>query len=400
MRKLVSYREVVAVRDFPAHVRDKEGNPITNIQIAQVGGWECVVKRGEFQAGDFGVYFEIDTILPELEVFSFMANSKYRVKTRKIQGQLSQGLIMPISALAAAYPELAQAEQNKELSPNQDLSDFITVIKYEPEPEDNGVGQTKFPSFFPKTDQERVQNLITESNFELWRSANIQWEVTEKLEGSSMSVYYLDGDMGVCSRNMGFDLSKAENRFVAAAQSTGALDAIRDFCTATGRNLAFQGELCGPKVQGDIMKLKRLRWFVFDIYDIDKKRYLLSEERNMVLDELPSLERVPCLGLVDIGRFDVYDLQGRAGSLTSEEREYFHNCDTRVEQMEYLERLGQSLSKTARQYLTYAEGKMTLRPDHEREGVVFKATQVLGGEIPSFKAISNKYLLKSASKRK
>lgn len=71
------------------------------LECAHVGGWHCVVGKGEFKAGDFGVYFEIDSKLPEIEPFismEFLKSKHYKIETQKIRGEISQGLLMPFSA--------------------------------------------------------------------------------------------------------------------------------------------------------------------------------------------------------------------------------------------------------------------------------------------------------------
>ena len=65
------------------------------IEKAIVLGWECVVKKGEFQVGQMIIYCEIDSVLPELPEFEFLKDRKYRIRTIKLKGQVSQGLILP-----------------------------------------------------------------------------------------------------------------------------------------------------------------------------------------------------------------------------------------------------------------------------------------------------------------
>lgn len=69
------------------------------IETAQILGWQCVVKRGEFKVGDSVVYFEVDSVLPERNEFEFLRERKFRIKTIKLKKQISQGLVMPLSIL-------------------------------------------------------------------------------------------------------------------------------------------------------------------------------------------------------------------------------------------------------------------------------------------------------------
>ena len=75
------------------------------IVVAKVKGWNVVVKKGEFNVGDLAVYYEIDSFLPVRPQFEFLRKSSFkrmnsiegfRLKTIKLRGQLSQGLLTPI----------------------------------------------------------------------------------------------------------------------------------------------------------------------------------------------------------------------------------------------------------------------------------------------------------------
>jgi RNA ligase (TIGR02306 family) len=97
-RKLASIQEIISVEDIPG---------ADNIQVATVKGWKLVVKRDEFKAGDKAIYFEIDSFLPIKDEFEFLRKSSFkrmgdlegfRLKTIKLRGQVSQGLLLPVGA--------------------------------------------------------------------------------------------------------------------------------------------------------------------------------------------------------------------------------------------------------------------------------------------------------------
>jgi RNA ligase (TIGR02306 family) len=200
-----------------------------------------------------------------------------------------------------------------------------------------------FPSVIPKTDQERVQNLVKE--IATAAADQLRYEVTEKLEGSSMTVYLIDGEFGVCSRNL--DLKETEgNTFWQVARLDDTEDKMR---IAGLNNFAIQGELIGPGIQGNIYRLNKPEFRVFDVYNIQTGAYLAPHERRALIKVLDLLH-VPVLHT---------DRTLGAGS---------------VEEI-----------------LQFAEGKSVMGDitGPEREGIVFKEA---GGGM-SFKAISNKYLL-------
>ena len=64
------------------------------VECARVGGWTIMVRKGQFNKGDLGIYFEIDSKVPSTEPFKFLESKKYRIKTQKYGSFYSQGLLM------------------------------------------------------------------------------------------------------------------------------------------------------------------------------------------------------------------------------------------------------------------------------------------------------------------
>lgn len=110
------------------------------------------------------------------------------------------------------------------------------------------------------------------------------YEVTVKLDGSSMTVYHRDGETGVCSRNLDL-LEDDGNTFWSVAKMLNLPSRI----AALG-NFAVQGELMGPGIQGNRENLPQHDLFVFDVFDIDAQRYLLPPERIQFMAHLNATE--------------------------------------------------------------------------------------------------------------
>jgi RNA ligase (TIGR02306 family) len=173
------------------------------IHTVVIGGWKVVAqKEMNYQVGDLVVYCEIDSWMPhaiapflteagkEPKVYEGVQGQ--RLRTKKLRGVISQGLLLPISIL----DDLVVSELQEGL----DVSLPLGIMKWEPPAEfqaPNSKGN--FPSFIPKTDQERIQNI---RKFEQYRNPEIMFEVTEKLDGSSMTVFVNADNDGVCSRNL------------------------------------------------------------------------------------------------------------------------------------------------------------------------------------------------------
>ena len=327
------------------------------IEVATIGGWKVVVKKGEYQVGDLAVYCEIDSWIPT-ELAPFLSKGKEprefegikgeRLRTIKLRGQLSQGLLLPLEPLFSAGGSHVTLENTGiVLEEGLDVSEALNIVKWEKPMNAQlaGVCKGNFPSLIPKTDQERCQNMVKE--IVAANEAGIKFEITEKLEGSSMTCYLIDGVFGVCSRNM--DLKEtAENAFWKTARRDGVEEKMREqFGLA---DFAIQGELIGPGIQGNIYKLTDTQFRIFDIYDIRKGVYVDPMTRQAIVGEM-ELAHVPIIAHTA----ELYDTLGI----------------TDIPQL-----------------LQFAEGTSKLAHT-EREGIVFK--EVNGGM--TFKAISNKYLL-------
>ena len=96
-RKLASIQKIVNLE--PIVGADK-------IELAQVLGWKCIVKKDEFKVGEYCIYVEIDSKVPEIPAFEFLAKRNYKVKTLKMRGAISQGLVLPLNK--DMFPFLSQ----------------------------------------------------------------------------------------------------------------------------------------------------------------------------------------------------------------------------------------------------------------------------------------------------
>ncbi len=278
--------------------------PITKadaIEKATILGWEVVVKKGDFKVGDSAVYFEIDSLLPRKEWNEFLFHNdkpEVRLKTVKLRGQVSQGLAMPLSILPITYEqfcgnmeviETSEGQSNIPVKEGLDLTELLGVKKYVPYIPAQLMGQVKGtrPEFVPKTDEPRIQG---EPQL-LERYKGKTFYITEKIDGSSMSVYFNNGEFGVCSRNM--DLKETEgNSFWKIARELDLENRLQHNET----NLVLQGELWGQGVQGNKLKSDKLNFSVFNVYDINERRYLDVNEMMEVCDKL-DIDSVPILDL-------------------------------------------------------------------------------------------------------
>ena len=325
-------------------------NDISNIEHADtlcvyhIDGWKVVDKIGKFAKDSLIIFLEVDSWVPTHiaplltkaghEPREFEGIKGERLRTIKLRGQISQGLLLPIEQV---FPE---KDSNYYWSMvGEDVTEILGVVKWERPISPQLYGQAKgnFPSFLRKTDQERVQNI----GIQLQYYVNQTFEVTIKLDGSSCTIFSNGEEDGVCSRNL--ELKRDENNaFWKIALEYDIHKKIR----AYGKNLAVQGELIAPNIQGNYEKVNKPEFYVFGIFDIDKQEYMLPDERQ----EFCKILNIPHIPIID------------------KSYEMIDNVDM---------------------LLDMAEGN-GMNVGVKREGLVFKHNN---SEF-SFKAISNSYLLK------
>ena len=328
MRKLASIQKIKAINQI-------EG--ADSIEKAQVLGWQLVVKKGEYKVGDLCVYCEIDSILPDKPEFEFLKPRKMRIKTIKLRGQISQGICFPLSIL----PE---GTENVE---GLNVTELLEVEKFEPPIPACLEGKMKgrLPSFIPKTDEPRIQ--IWEEIID--KNKGEKCYITEKIDGSSATYFIKDDEFGVCSRNLEL-FEDSENSFWKVARELDIENKLRSL----NGNFALQGELVGESIQSNTLKLRGQTVFFFNIFDIDKYRYLDFKELFDTLKQL-DLKPVPLV------------------------------------QDDYI------LANDTNELVELSIGKSLINKDGWREGIVIRSLtekRVDSGERFSFKVVNPKFLLK------
>ena len=340
-RKLASVQQVLAI------------DPIPNadaIELVRINGWQCVTKKGEFHVGSLGVFFEIDAIPPDRELFRFLWTpktvtdtdlppprpEKFRIRTLRLRGALSQGLFMPLST----FPEIGDVQEG------DDLTEVLGVGKYEPPPP-SGMGDWRgpFPPMVPKTDEMRIQSIPAV----LEELHGLPYAITMKYDGTS-ATFVIDprtGEFHAASRNQ--SIRDGENAYWRMARKYNLEAILRQH-----PNLALQGEVVGPAIQKNPLGLKETSLFVFNVYDMTTASYLDHTDARTFL--------------ADVG----------------------------IPAVETLE-TGHAFAYTQEELLSLAEGKYP-GTTNEREGIVIRPltetrSEALASRL-SFKAISNTYLLK------
>ena len=428
----------------------KEVCPIVNadrIKLARFSTnfWECVISCDEFKVGDKAVFFEIDSFLKPDERYdailskclkTMKGESGYRIRSQTFRSQLSQGFCMPLSK----FPELDQNAAD-----GTDVTELLGVKLYQkPVTRQSGylMGKSKgdFPSHLvPKTDQIRIQAFKTEEVVNLF---NMVWEVSEKAHGTSCTMlcttlltiggYIPDYGFDVCSRNniikeSGLETvtfkrrleegeeqreddiidpehqtiwrtetkqQKVNSVYWDMANKYAIKERLTKYCQENSRRLAIQGEICGPGIQSNTLKLPDVQFFVFDVYDIDSKQYFSSSDRLALLEELnkyepdmPKIQHVPVLGYDTICptyshiKDAIYEIESKRAECK------YKDADDKVKWWAAF--LGAIVTNVVKDLLVMADGK-TFTNSGPREGIVLKS---VSNPNKSFKCINNRFLL-------
>lgn len=343
MRKLATIQKI------------EEVQPIENadsIEKVRVKEWWVVSKKGMFNTNDLCVYCEIDSLLPiSNPEFDFLAKSSrpktmnidgieytgYRLKTIKLRGQISQGLALPIT-IVKEYPLLVVGD---------DVSEDLKIVKYEPPIPANlsGVMKGFFPGFIPRTDEERIQNCADL----LEKHKGETFYITEKIDGSSVTFFKRNAEFGVCGRN--WELKDTEeNTMWRIAKEMNLIEKLQD-------GFAIQGEIIGEGIQRNPLKTKGQKVYFFNVYDINKGRYLDFKDFIDFCQKM-GINTVPVVNSAYV------------------------------------------MNSTAEGLIEMANGKSLLSETTNREGLVFRPVNETKDEINgsisrlSFKVVSNDYLLK------
>ena len=389
---------VVRVDDIkPIEGRDR-------VECAVVGGWTIMVRKDQFKPGDLGIYFEIDSQVPEKEPFMFLEAKHFKIKTQKYKtpdGQFwSQGLLMHAEDFGWEMLDDSIADNEKNLHFDEGDTRFLTeklgvtyavaednsrkagsADKYKKMAQRNGklfahqpfrwlmrhewgkkllfvfFGKKKdkkggWPEWVAKTDEERVQNMP-------WILADkSEWIATEKIDGTSTTFTMKRGkrrnqyDFYICSRNVVFDKPDKQcfydsNVYVEMAEKYNVESVLRKILENRPDLdwVTLQGETYGAGIQKRDYSLKDHDFVGFNFITSASGRWNSVDAKKLM-----NGFGIPWVPIVD---------------------EHF------------------ILPDTVDELLTIATDKSVI-DGGMREGLVFRSQD----GVKSFKAVSNEFLMK------
>ena len=310
MRKLASIQKVSQIEPIENYDR---------IELATILGWTIIVQKGDFKAGDLCIFIEADSMLPEDEKYEFLRKrcfskkyNRYKIRPMKMAGVISQGIAFPLNYL----PKKININKIKE---GQDVTKDMDIIKYDPElfyynqqMQHHTSKYSKlriffmklgffrpkrhkkqlFPSYLVKTDETRLQaipNIIPQME-------NEQNYITEKLDGTSITISYNKKDFAVCSRNMRINRKSKTffggNAYFYIVDKYDLENKLSNYCKKNKCNLAIQGEIIGPRIQGNKYDLDEIDLYVYRIFDIDKQKYIPFNLAYMSDESIPTVVEI------------------------------------------------------------------------------------------------------------
>lgn len=320
------------------------------VTLAEVDGWTVIVPPTGFRAGDLVLYFQIDSFLPVSDhrfgkssnLCTFNGALGHRIKTSKlgsgpdkimIQGtvhklekfnEVNDEVVLVQEALINNTPSKLVKEVILAMYRKTNWADKIGVTKWEEQkPVSQGPDHPKLGSIpnrvFPSTNISRLEdcpNLFRKAKYN-----KLTYQESVKMDGASMTVYYVksktryftdlnelsddigpnmvlkNGRFGVCSKNI--DLNEL-NKCSFGYWGTALRHELPAKLAGLDRNIAIQGELCGPGISKNRENIEgQPEFFVYSMYDITTQRHI-KPDKVVELAKNLGLEHVPVLGDVKL----------------------------------------------------------------------------------------------------
>jgi RNA ligase (TIGR02306 family) len=355
-RKLASIQVIKDIQPIP------NADKIEVVSFNELS-WKCVCRKGEFSIGDKCLYLEIDSILKRNLWSEFLfkkpEDTTFRLRTIRLKGQISQGLALPLKLI----PELTYNFEKDTIAyydgnefslvvktavEGLDVTDILKIEKYEVPIPAQLVGIVKRP--FPtnlcdKTDEHRIQSYP--GVLDEFKGREVY--ISTKVDGTSLTVIYFNGEIDVCSRNMSLKESEG-NTYWEVVKKHNIIEKL----SKSGKNIAIQGECYGESIQKNRLNIKGHDLAIFNVFDIDEHRYLDYAE----FIEFCKVNELPTVPIDYVGEFKWNSIE---------------------------------------ELLELAKGKY-IGTVNDREGIVIRPVKGFRSEVldgrGSFKVINDEYLLK------
>lgn len=248
------------------------------LEIVKIGGFNCIARIGDYQAGDLAVYIPEAAVVPESILVSMnlwddekekgklAGKQGDRVKAIKLRGVVSQGLLMPV---------------DEHMAEGMDVAEQLGIVKYEPVIPTHMNGEVC--NVFGHTLKFDIENIQKHLDV---LAVDEEVVMTEKLHGT-WTCFGFDPSMdhdevllkgtiitskGLSEQGLAFKWNEANKHnlyvsmFKTLMQDTGIWDSVINVAHSRGRPIYILGETFGLGVQDLHYGLKEKRFLAFGIY--------------------------------------------------------------------------------------------------------------------------------------
>jgi len=304
-----------------------------SLDIARIGGFNCITKLGEYKAGDLAVYIPEFAVIPEwlLKKLGFWDSEKNkgklngskgnRVKIVRLRGSYSQGILIPV--LKQEEQPCIENENGVDdvldVFEGQEVSEFLGIVKYSPPIPVNMAGQVSNAGIgiFPKFDVENIQkhpDIIKDGD---------RVEFTGKIHGTCLKIMYIrdtsnipedvlfddnfimsskgQSDKGLVFKNN--ELNK-DNVYIRTVRNMGLLKKLKQI-TGDIERVCFLGEVFGKGVQDLTYGQDGTSFRLFDIATSREKtgNQSFSFLSTNIVKEVCKDDNIPQVPILYTGKF-------------------------------------------------------------------------------------------------
>ena len=246
------------------------------IELASLEGstFQFVVGKDAFKNGESVLYFPVDSVISDATIAKLgltgkLAGSQHnRVKTVKLRGQYSQGIVAKLNLLEG-IPGLEPSTHP--VPTTEEITAFLGVHKFDPEENmplylQNNAYLRSLPgtSVYDIEGIDKFPDLVE-------KLMGLPVQISEKMEGSHASFTFKKiGDtyeFYVCQRRHSIVPKEGETHpYWVVAERLGIQDALKTLRDAIGcDSVTLRGEMVGPGIQGNYYRLKEHDLYVFDV---------------------------------------------------------------------------------------------------------------------------------------
>ena len=245
------------------------------LNVAQIGGYQIVVRKSDFKLGDLGLFISVDSVVPEefLKFYNLHDKiSKGRIRTVRLRGVYSQGLLLPLT-----HPEIQNAQEGDE------FGEKLGIKKYEPPVQFKGLDTRPWPDGrLMIYDIESLQNPKHRQLFSLGEEVVMR----EKIHGKHMIVALIDNIFHVCTRRTSLKEPESviQNEYWYMAYKLELENKLRQISEShDNKDIVIRGELFGPRCQFMHYGRKEVDFAAFDI-EISLGNYVNDAEFQAICD--------------------------------------------------------------------------------------------------------------------